>query len=296
MDFRSGFVTIVGRPNVGKSTLINKILGQKIAIVSAKSQTTRNCIRGIYNSDNCQIVFLDTPGIHKPQNKLGEYMMRAQREAQEGCDAIVAMITADDFFGPTDTSMLENLKGATCPCYAVINKMDAADPLLLAQAKEKLEKYDYLKKVFLISAATGDGVDQLLHELEATMPEGPAFFPDDMICDFPERFLAQEVIREKMLELLKEEVPHGVGVQIVQMQERANGKIYILADIFCERKSHKGIIIGKNGAMLRNIGTNARTELEELLETGVYLELFVKIQEDWRNLDRSLRQMGYSDV
>ncbi|MBR3751145.1 MAG: GTPase Era [Clostridia bacterium] len=296
MGFRSGFITIVGRPNVGKSTLLNRIMGQKIAIVSAKSQTTRNCIRGIYNTDNCQMVFLDTPGIHKPQNKLGEYMMRTQREAQEGCDAIVAMITADDFFGPTDTSMLENLKGVGCPCYAVINKMDVADPVLLVQAKERLKEYPYLKRVFSISAASGEGVDELLKELESILPEGPAFFPEDMVCDFPERFLAQEVIREKMLELLKDEVPHGVGVQIVKMQERANGKIYILADIFCERKSHKGIIIGKNGAMLRTIGTNARKELEELLEAGVFLELFVKIQEDWRNVERNLKQMGYTDM
>jgi len=296
MGFRSGFITIVGRPNVGKSTLLNRIMGQKIAIVSAKSQTTRNCIRGIYNTDNCQMVFLDTPGIHKPQNKLGEYMMRTQREAQEGCDAIVAMITADDFFGPTDTSMLENLKGVGCPCYAVINKMDVADPVLLVQAKERLKEYPYLKRVFSISAASGEGVDELLKELESILPEGPAFFPEDMVCDFPERFLAQEVIREKMLELLKDEVPHGVGVQIVKMQERANGKIYILADIFCERKSHKGIIIGKNGAMLRTIGTNARKELEELLEAGVFLELFVKIQEDWRNIERNLKQMGYTDM
>ena len=286
----------MGRPNVGKSTLLNRIMGQKIAIVSAKSQTTRNCIRGIYNTDNCQMVFLDTPGIHKPQNKLGEYMMRTQREAQEGCDAIVAMITADDFFGPTDTSMLENLKGVGCPCYAVINKMDVADPVLLVQAKERLKEYPYLKRVFSISAASGEGVDELLKELESILPEGPAFFPEDMVCDFPERFLAQEVIREKMLELLKDEVPHGVGVQIVKMQERANGKIYILADIFCERKSHKGIIIGKNGAMLRTIGTNARKELEELLEAGVFLELFVKIQEDWRNIERNLKQMGYTDM
>ena len=296
MGFRSGFITIVGRPNVGKSTILNRIMGQKIAIVSAKSQTTRNCIRGIYNTDNCQMVFLDTPGIHKPQNKLGEYMMRTQREAQEGCDAIVAMITADDFFGPTDTSMLENLKGVGCPCYAVINKMDVADPVLLVQAKERLKEYPYLKRVFSISAASGEGVDELLKELESILPEGPAFFPEDMVCDFPERFLAQEVIREKMLELLKDEVPHGVGVQIVKMQERANGKIYILADIFCERKSHKGIIIGKNGAMLRTIGTNARKELEELLEAGVFLELFVKIQEDWRNIERNLKQMGYTDM
>jgi GTP-binding protein Era len=206
------------------------------------------------------------------------------------------MITADDFFGPTDTSMLENLKGTSCPCYAVINKMDAADPVLLVQAKEKLKEYPYLKKVFLISAVNGEGVDELLKELESILPEGPAFFPEDMVCDFPERFLAQEVIREKMLELLKDEVPHGVGVQIVKMQERANGKIYILADIFCERKSHKGIIIGKNGAMLRTIGTNARKELEELLEAGVFLELFVKIQEDWRNIERNLKQMGYTDM
>ena len=167
---------------------------------------------------------------------------------------------------------------------------------VLDPAWRYLNKYPYLKKVFLISAANGDGVQELLDELESILPEGPAFFPEDMVCDFPERFLAQEVIREKMLELLKDEVPHGVGVQIVKMQERTNGKIYILADIFCERKSHKGIIIGKNGAMLRTIGTNARKELEELLEAGVYLELFVKIQEDWRNIERNLKQMGYTDM
>ncbi|MDD6204708.1 MAG: GTPase Era [Firmicutes bacterium] len=295
MSYKSGFIAIVGRPNVGKSTLLNRIIGQKIAIVSPKSQTTRNCIRAIYNGEDCQMVFLDTPGIHKPQNKLGQYMMRSQRQAQDGCDAIVAMVTADDFFGPTDAAMLENLRATDCPCFAVINKMDAASPELLARTEQKLRQYDFLAGIIGISAVTGEGVDALLEALLGVLPEGEPFFPPDMVCDYPERFLAQEIIRERMLELLKDEVPHGVGVNIVQMRQRDNGKLYILADIFCERKSHKGIIIGKGGAMLRQIGTGAREELERVLDTGVYLELFVKVQEDWRNTEQSLKQLGYTD-
>lgn len=295
MGFKSGFITIIGRPNVGKSTLMNRLLGQKIAIVSAKSQTTRNCIRGILTTDDYQMVFLDTPGIHKPQNKLGEYMMKAQRQAQEGCDAIVAMVTADERFGPTDTAMLDNLRGVSCPCYAIVNKMDAASPVHLEAVKQRLSEYEYLQQVFFISATSGEGTDALLQTLIDMLPEGPAFFPDDLVCDFPERFLAQEVVREKMLEVLMDEVPHGVGVDIVKMQERSGGKLYILADIFCERKSHKGIIIGKNGSMLKTIGTNARIELEELLEAPVFLELFVKVQQDWRNMDGNLRQLGYKE-
>ena len=294
MSFRSGFAAIIGRPNAGKSTLLNSLVGQKITIVSPRSQTTRNCIRAIVNGEDYQLVFLDTPGIHKPQNKLGQYMMRAQREAQEGCDVIVAMVTADDRFGPTDEAMLEGLREAQCPCIAVINKMDAADPELLKSVRSSLEKYTFLESVHCISALTGEGLSELLGTLVGLLPEGEAFFPPELVTDYPERFLASESIREKLLELLRDEVPHGVGVQIVQMKERANGDVYILADILCERKSHKGIIIGKGGSMLRTAGAAARAELEEALQCKVYLELFVKVQQDWRDSEKALKQLGYT--
>ena len=291
---KAGFAAIIGRPNVGKSTLLNRLLGQKIAIVTPRSQTTRNLIKGILTKPEYQIVFLDTPGIHKPKNKLGEYMMKEQKSSVDGVDCVIAMLAADEFFGPLDREMLTGLSRLQCPVFVVINKKDAAEREQVEALKAKALECARIDEVFELSALKDENIDSLLRAVIKAMPEGPAFFPDDIVSGYPEKFLVSEVIREKMLMLLKEEVPHGVGVEIEKMQQRSNGTIYILADIMCERDSHKGIIIGKNGSMLKRIGAEARTELEELFQCQIYLELFVKVQKDWRNSRSVLKQLGYS--
>lgn len=291
---KAGFAAIIGRPNVGKSTLLNRLLGQKIAIVTPRSQTTRNLIKGILTKPEYQIVFLDTPGIHKPKNKLGEYMMKEQKSSVDGVDCVIAMLAADEFFGPLDREMLTGLSRLQCPVFVVINKKDAAEREQVEALKAKALECARIDEVFELSVLKDENIDSLLRAVIKAMPEGPAFFPDDIVSDYPEKFLVSEVIREKMLMLLKEEVPHGVGVEIEKMQQRSNGTIYILADIMCERDSHKGIIIGKNGSMLKRIGAEARTELEELFQCQIYLELFVKVQKDWRNSRSVLKQLGYS--
>lgn len=291
---KAGFAAIIGRPNVGKSTLLNRLLGQKVAIVTPRSQTTRNLIKGILTEPEYQIVFLDTPGIHKPKNKLGEYMMKEQKGSVDGVDCVIAMLAADEFFGPLDREMLTGLSNMSCPVFLVINKTDSAGKEEIDALKAKALECAGITDVFEISALNGDNINALLEAVINAMPEGPAFFPDDIVSDYPEKFLASEVIREKMLMLLKEEVPHGTGVEIEKMQQRSNGTTYILANILCERDSHKGIIIGKNGSMLKKIGAEARLELEELLQCPIYLELFVKVQKDWRNSQSVLKQLGYS--
>ena len=291
---KAGFAAIIGRPNVGKSTLLNRLLGQKVAIVPPRSQTTRNLIKGILTEPEYQIVFLDTPGIHKPKNKLGEYMMKEQKGSVDGVDCVIAMLAADEFFGPLDREMLTGLSNMSCPVFLVINKTDSVGKEEIDALKAKALECAGITDVFEISALNGDNTGALLEAVINAMPEGPAFFPDDIVSDYPEKFLASEVIREKMLMLLKEEVPHGTGVEIEKMQQRSNGTTYILANILCERDSHKGIIIGKNGSMLKKIGAEARLELEELLQCPIYLELFVKVQKDWRNSQSVLKQLGYS--
>lgn len=291
---KAGFAAIIGRPNVGKSTLLNRLLGQKVAIVTPRSQTTRNLIKGILTEPEYQIVFLDTPGIHKPKNKLGEYMMKEQKGSVDGVDCVIAMLAADEFFGPLDREMLTGLSNMSCPVFLVINKTDSAGKEEIDALKAKALECAGITDVFEISALNGDNIGALLEAVVSVMPGGPAFFPDDIVSDYPEKFLASEVIREKMLMLLKEEVPHGTGVEIEKMQQRSNGTTYILANILCERDSHKGIIIGKNGSMLKKIGAEARLELEELLQCQIYLELFVKVQKDWRNSQSVLKQLGYS--
>ena len=293
---KSGFAAIIGRPNVGKSTLLNRLLRQKIAIVTPRSQTTRNLIKGILTEPEYQIVFLDTPGIHKPKNKLGEFMMKEQRNSMDGVDCIIAMLAADEFFGPMDKEMMQGLCKAECPVFLVINKTDAAQADEIEKLKFKALECVHsgaIKKVFELSALKDDSLDELLSAVVQAMPDGPAFFPDDIVSDSPEKFLVSEVIRERMLLLLKEEVPNGTGVEIEKMQQRSNGVTYIMANIMCERDSHKGIIIGKNGSMLKQIGAEARIELEELFQCRIYLELFVKVQKDWRNSQSVLKQLGY---
>jgi len=295
MEYKSGFIVLCGRPNVGKSTLMNKMVGQKIAIVSPKAQTTRNCIRGILTGEGFQIVFLDTPGIMKPKSKLNEYMAHAQKEAAGGADAIVLILDGTEPLGHTDRELLEYYQYATAPVIVLVNKVDVMDKAALFEMLTQVGAFSYPKAIVPISAVTGEGLDILQKELLELLPEGPQYFPEDMVCDYPEKFLAAEIIREKALLLLSDEIPHGIGVQIMKMSENEGRKLLIQAEIYCERDSHKGIIIGKGGSMLKQIGAAARIELQELLETEIYLELYVRVKENWRNSGVDLKELGYHD-
>ncbi len=292
-EFKSGFCVLCGRPNVGKSTLMNHFVGQKIAIVSPKAQTTRNCIRGILTEKDFQIVFLDTPGIHKPKSKLNEFMVKTQREAAIGADFTCIMLDITQPIGKTDEHIIKEYSSTGDPCAIVLNKIDMADKNTVFDTLARLGEYNV--PIVPVSAVTGEGCDELLKMITDSLDEGPQYFPDDMVCDFPERFLASEIIREKALMNLSDEVPHGIGVSIEAMQEQDNGNIKISADIICERESHKGIIIGKKGSMIRLIGTQAREELEALFETKVYIELFVKVRDNWRNSASALKDLGYTE-
>jgi GTP-binding protein Era len=292
-SYKSGFCVLCGRPNVGKSTLMNHFVGQKVAIVSPKAQTTRNCIRGILTEEDVQIVFLDTPGIHKPKCKLNEYMMKEQKEAAIGADFTCVMLDITEPIGQTDEHIIKEYAASGTPCAIVINKIDCVDKEKVVSYITRLAQYDVM--IIPVSAETGEGTDELLRVIKEHLPEGPQYFPDDMVADFPERFLASEIIREKALLNLNDEIPHGIGVSIEKMQEQDNGNIRISADIICERDSHKGIIIGKKGAMIKKIGTEARIELEALFDTKVYIELFVKVRDNWRNSSTALKDLGYKE-
>ncbi len=292
-NFKSGFCVLCGRPNVGKSTLMNYFVGQKVAIVSPKAQTTRNCIRGIVTQDDCQIVFLDTPGIHKPKCKLNEFMVKTQKEAAIGADFTCVMLDVTQPIGTTDEHIIKEYGGAGMPWAIVLNKIDCVSRETVLSYLTRLAEFD--ATVIPVSATTGEGCDELMRVIKEHLDEGPMYFPEDMVCDFPERFLASEIIREKALLNLNDEIPHGIGVSIEQMQEQNNGKIRIIAEIVCERDSHKGIVIGKKGAMIKTIGTQAREELEALLDTKIYLEIFVKVRENWRNSSTVLKDLGYTE-
>lgn len=293
--FKSGFVSIVGRPNVGKSTLTNGLLGEKISIVSSKPQTTRNTIRAILNTESSQIIVLDTPGIHKPKNKLGEYMVNLAENTLNEVDVILFMTEAtDEQPGAGDMFIIEQLKAVKTPVILILNKIDL---IKKEQLLERLRVFSGLmdfKSVIPISAISHEGTDIVLDEITKLLPEGPKFFPDDMITDQAEKMIAAELIREKILELVQDEVPHGTGVEIMKFRER-QGKdlIDIEATIYCERETHKGILIGKEGSMLKKIGTLSRTEIENLLGTKVFLKLWVKVKPDWRNSDSMLKTLGY---
>ncbi len=291
-EFKSGFVTVIGRPNVGKSTLINKIIGQKINITSRKPQTTRNKIRSIYNSTKGQIIFVDTPGIHKTKNKLDEFMLEQAFNSLKGIDVIIFMVDGNSPFGKGDNFILKQIKGINKPVIVVMNKIDRLNNKLLIQRKNNYEK-NTGHQVIPVSATQKKNIDNLIEMILEYLPEGPQYFPEDMITDSIERFVVAEIIREKIFELLREEIPYGVAVVVEEMKERDNDMIYIRANIYVERKSHKGIIIGKNGKMLKKIGHTARNDIEDLLQTSVYLDLWVKVQKDWRNNNYLLKQMGY---
>lgn len=294
MGYKSGFVTIIGRPNVGKSTLTNDILGEKIAIMSNKPQTTRNKIHAIYNTDDAQIIFIDTPGIHKPKNKLGEYMVTAATETLNEVDVVVFMVDESKEIGPGDKYILESLRDVKTPVILVINKIDLLSPDDYKNLFDQYSEYDFLDYVMGISAVKNTNVEALLGKIVERLPEGPMLYPDDMITDQPERVIVSEIIREKILHYIDDEIPHGVAVEIERMKKR-NGKdmIDISATIICEKKSHKGIIIGKNGRKLKGIGKTSREDIERLLGSRVFLELYVKVREGWRDNENMLKGFGY---
>ena len=290
---KSGFVAIVGRPNVGKSTLLNRIVGQKIAIMSDKAQTTRNKIQGVYTTDTTQIVFIDTPGIHKPKHRLGDYMVEAAYSALHEVEVVLFMVAADQKRGKGDDMIIERLKKLSVPVYLVINKIDKIHPNdLLEQIDDFKAQMDFAQ-IIPISATQGNNFETLMSELEKSMPSGPQYFPEDQITDHPEYFVVSELIREKILQLTRDEVPHSVAVVIDSMKRKPDEKVQIQATIIIERNRQKGIIIGKGGSMLKKIGTQARKDIEKLLGDKVYLELWVEVQKDWRDKQVYLTDFGY---
>ena len=291
--FRSGFVAIMGRPNVGKSSLLNRFVGEHVAIVSNHPQTTRNKLLGVATGEDWQIVFVDTPGIHKPRTRLGEYMMKSAEDARDGVDAVLAVVDAQRI-GDGDRAVLADLSRMSCPKFLAVNKIDLVTPEKLMPQLATLNDCGF-DTIASVSARTGKNVDELLRLLIDAMPEGPKYFPDDMITDQPERVMCAEIIREKALRNLRDEIPHGVGVEMLQIKKVSDTLTEIHANVYCERASHKSIIIGKQGAMLSKIGSEARADIERLLDTKVMLKLWVKVREGWRNRDSDLRALGYED-
>ena len=290
--FKSGFAAIIGMPNVGKSTLLNYIAGQKIAIISNKPQTTRNKILAIHTTDTCQIVFTDTPGIHKPHNKLGEFMVKVANESMNEMDVVLFVVDATRPINEMEKEIAKNIDKTGVPAILVINKVDAVKKEDLLPIIADYSSLHEFSSIIPLSAKTGDGAELLLKDIEALMPKGPMFYYEDMITDQPEKQIVAEIIREKMLWLLDKEVPHGIAIEIEKMQELSDiTKIY--AVIYCEKGTHKGIIIGKNGEMLKKIGQKARADIEEMLDKKVYLELWVRVKNDWRNSDRMIKNFGY---
>ena len=294
MSFRSGFVSIIGCPNVGKSTLLNKLIGQKIAIVSDRAQTTRNKITGVLSKPDYQMIFLDTPGVTNPKNKLGEYMQKVAYDAINEVEAILFVADAEQGVRERDAMILEKLSHAKAPVIAFINKTDTASLGQANEAQEALEQQGFIKEILRGSASAGKGLMELENALSAYLVPGPQYFPDDMVTDQPERIIVGELIREKALLLLREEVPHGVGVGVDKMERREDRDMMdVFATIYCERDSHKGIIIGKGGYMLKRIGQDSRKDIEWMLGCPVNLQLWVKIKEDWRNRPGMLHELGY---
>lgn len=294
--FKSGFVSIVGRPNVGKSTLMNNVVGEKIAIMSDKPQTTRNTIQAVYTDEECQIVFLDTPGIHKPKNKLGEFMVKSATDAFKNVDLVLFVVDDSKKIGPGDRKIIEDLRGIKTPVILVLNKIDKLEESELFELMQLYSNEDLFKAIVPISALKGRNVNELLKVIGNYLQEGPKYFPDYMITDQPERVLVSELIREKVLHYLNDEVPHGVAVEVERMKSRQDKDIVdISAVIYCERDSHKGIIIGKNGRKLKGIGKSAREDMELLLGSKINLQLWVKVKENWRNLQNYISDFGYND-
>ena len=291
--FHSGFVAILGRPNVGKSTFLNQVIGQKIAIMSDKAQTTRNKIQGIYTDDQAQIVFIDTPGIHKPHSRLGDFMVESALSTLNEVDAVSFMVNATQKRGRGDDFIIERLKNVKKPIDLVINKIDQIHPDKLLEIMDDYRQTLDYAEVFPISALQGNNCPELVDSLIKTLPEGPQFYPEDMVTDHPERFIAGELIREKVLQLTREEVPHSVAVVVDRISREDDQKVQVQATIIVERNSQKGIIIGKGGKMLKNIGVKARKDIELMLGDKVYLELWVKVMPNWKDRQVDLRSLGY---
>lgn len=293
--YKSGFISIIGRPNVGKSTFVNKVIGQKIAITSDKPQTTRNKIQGIYTDEYAQMVFIDTPGIHKPKHRLGDNMVKIAESTLNEVDAVLFMINAKEGYGKGDQYILDRLQEIDSPIFLIINKVDLIHPEELFPIIELYKDKCKFEEVIPISAQEGNNVTYLLDILKKHLPEGPKYYNEDQITDHPERFIIGELIREKILRLTREEVPHSIAVVIENIEKRESNAVFIQAVIITERGTQKGILIGKQGSMLKEIGKKARLDIEALLGTKVFLELWVKVQADWRNNEKRLNQFGLNN-
>ncbi|MDO5718792.1 MAG: GTPase Era [Tissierellia bacterium] len=293
MKFKSGFVTVIGRPNVGKSTLLNKIIGEKISIISDKAQTTRNKIKMIYTDDDSQIIFLDTPGVQMPKNALGEYMLKVSKSTLEDVDLITMLVDAGEAFGKLDSYILDALKDLNTPKILLINKIDIAEDDI-SELVERYESLGIFKKIIPISALESTNLEKYIEEIKDILPEGPIYFPDDMITDQPERSIIQELIREKVLLNMQDEIPHGIAVEVESIKKRENRDLLdIHAVIYVEKKSHKPMVIGKGGKMIQRIGSESRNDIERLMDTKVNLQLWVKISKDWRSKEERVKSFGY---
>ncbi|MBB6445989.1 GTPase Era [Bacillus benzoevorans] len=295
-EYKSGFISIIGRPNVGKSTFINRVIGQKIAIMSDKPQTTRNKVQGVLTTNNAQFIFIDTPGIHKPKHKLGDFMMKVAQNTLKEVDVILFMVNAEEGYGRGEEFILEKFQNIKTPIFLIINKIDRIHPdALLSVIDSYKEKYEFAE-IVPISALEGNNVDNLLDIIKNYLPAGPQYYPADQVTDHPERFIITELIREKALHLTREEVPHSLAVVMDKMERKSDKEmIHVMATIIVERDSQKGIIIGKQGKMLKEIGKRARVDIENLLGSKVFLELWVKVQKDWRNKASQLRDYGFRE-
>ncbi len=292
--YKSGFVTVIGRPNVGKSTLLNTILGEKVSIISDKPQTTRNKIQCVYTEENLQIVFLDTPGIHNPKNKLGEYMVKMSRSTLEEVDIITFMVDDSKYIGSLDDKIIKDIKDISTPKILLINKIDKINKEELGDIINSYDKMGLFQEIIPISASENLNVSSYLDAVKKYLKEGPQYFPEDMITDQPERLIISELIREKVLYYLDEEVPHGIFVAVDMINERKEKHLIdVYATIYCEKESHKGIVIGKNGRKLKGIGKSAREDIEKLLGSQINLQLWVKVEKNWRDKENKIKYFGY---
>lgn len=293
---KSGFISIIGRPNVGKSTFLNRVIGQKIAIMSDKPQTTRNKVQGVLTLDDSQLIFIDTPGIHKPKHRLGDFMMKVAQNTLKEVDLVLFMVNAQEGYGRGEEFIIEKLQNVKTPVFLVINKIDLIHPDELLKLIESYNRKFNFAEIVPISALEGNNIEKLLEQIKEKMPEGPQFYPADQVTDHPERFIVSELIREKALHLTREEIPHSLAVVIEKMERQPEKEmVHVMATIIVERDSQKGIIIGKQGGMLKEIGKRARHDIENLLGTKVFLELWVKVQKDWRNKATQLRDFGFRE-